>query len=387
MRSSLLVVTALLVLLCAHTPAAAQQPITRADSADVLVGTAERLHANGSEVLAEALAALVRRRYADTPAAARADLLLATLRANASSGAGRIGLVAYSTIYGAWLGVAVPIMFEADRPQAYGLGLLTGAPLGFFGGRWFARDRSISGGDAGLIAWSGVWGTWQGGGWMGVLGDRTECSGDVCYAVDADAPDVVGATVIGGLLGTVAAAWVADRVDVSGGTATMISWSSLWGTGAGLVASVLADLDGDEVLAAALIGGDAGFATAAALGPHWDMSTGRAWLVNAAGVMGGAIGGGVDLLIQPDNDDVAILIPAIGAAAGLGLGAWLTRDMDEGRMREGSIREAPDHGALLGLRNGDWDVALPIPTPILLQMDGAPEPEPGLRVQLIDARF
>ncbi|HEX6588260.1 MAG TPA: hypothetical protein VF039_04510 [Longimicrobiales bacterium] len=387
MRSSLLVVSALLALLCARSPAAAQQPITRSDSADVLVGTAERLHARGSDALAEALATLVGRRYADTPAAARANALLATLRAGARSGAGRVGLVAYSTIYGAWLGVAVPLMFEADRPQAYGLGLLTGAPLGFFGGRWFAHDRSISGGDAGLIAWSGVWGTWQGGGWMGVLGDRTECSGDVCYEVDADAPDVVGATVIGGLLGTLAAAYVADRIDVTGGTATMIGWSSLWGSGAGLVASVLADLDGDEVLAAALIGGDAGFATAAALAPRWDMSSGRAWLVNAAGVMGGAIGGGVDLLIEPENDDVAILIPTIGAAAGLGLGAWLTRDMDEGRMREGSIRNARDHGALLGLRDGDWSVALPIPAPVLLESGGVSEPEAGVRVQLIDARF
>lgn len=352
----------------------------------MLVGTAERLHAQGSEALAEALARIVERRYAGTPAHARATALLAGLHGEQRSGAGRVGLIAYSTIYGAWLGVAVPLMFDADRPEAYGAGLLAGAPLGFFGGRWFARERSISAGDAGLIAWSGVWGTWQGGGWMSVLGDRTECSGGAdCYSTDADASDFVGAMVVGGLAGTVAAAVVADRVDVAAGTSTMIGWGSLWGTGAGLVTAVLADLDGDEVLAAALIGGDAGFAVPAVLAPRWDMSNGRAWLVNAAGVMGGAIGGGVDLLVQP-NSDVAILIPAIGSAVGLGLGAWLTRDMDEGRVREGALQRDPQ-GALLGLRDGQWRLALPQPTPVLLLNDGTRGAEPGMRVPLLDARF
>ena len=378
----------LLTLLCPSAPAAAQEPVSRADSADVLVGTAERLHAQGSNRLAEALARMVERRYADTPAVARASALLALLRANERSSSGRVGLVAFTTIYGAWLGVAVPLMFDADQPETYGLGLLTGAPLGFFGGRMFARERSISAGDAGLVAWSGTWGSWQGGGWMGVFGDQTECIEGGCFETDPDGTDVVGAMVVGGLVGIASSALVADRVDVTGGTATMIGWSSLWGTGLGLVTSVLANLDGDEILAATLIGGDVGFASAAALAPRWDMSSGRAWLVNAAGIMGGAIGGGVDLLIQPRDEDVAILIPAIGAAVGLGLGALLTEDMDEGRVREGSLLVPGDAStALLRLHAGDWRIGLPQPTPALLYADGASRVEPGLRVDLLDARF
>src|SRR5688572_9013278 len=102
------------MLLCLTSPVTAQEPVSRADSADVLVGTAERLHAQGSSALAEALARMVERRYADTPAVTRASALLALLRANERSSSGRVGLVAFTTIYGAWLGVAVPWMFDAD---------------------------------------------------------------------------------------------------------------------------------------------------------------------------------------------------------------------------------------------------------------------------------
>jgi hypothetical protein len=389
LRRIAIIAPALLMLLSLSGPAAAQEPVTRADSAAVLVGTAERLHAQGSTELAAALARVVERRYADTPALARASALLALLRANERSSSGRIGLVAFTTIYGAWLGVAVPWMFDADRPEAYGLGLLTAAPLGFFGGRLFARERSISAGDAGLVAWSGSWGTWQGGGWMAVLGDdEDECIDPGFCSTGPEVSEVVGAMVIGGLAGIAASGIVADRTDVSGGTATMIGWGSLWGTGLGLVTSVLANLDDDEILAATLIGGDVGFASAALLAPRWDMSSGRAWLVNASGIMGAAIGGGVDLLIQPGDEDVAILIPTIGAAVGLGLGAALTRDMDEGRVRQGSLRDPRDAStALVRLAAGEWRFGLPQPMPVLLRTDGTPDVAPGLRVDLLDARF
>src|SRR5688500_3910449 len=189
----------LLALVLLSAPATAQEPVSRADSADVLVGTAERLHAQGSDGLAEALARMAERRYAGTPAVARASALLALLRADERSSSGRIGLVACTTVYGAWLGVAVPLMFDADQPEMYGLGLLTGAPLGFFGGRAFARDRSISAGDAGVIAWSGTWGSWQGGGWMAVLGDEegSNCFDPGFCETGPEASEVVGAMVIG----------------------------------------------------------------------------------------------------------------------------------------------------------------------------------------------
>ena len=376
-----------LLLTAIAAPAAAQEPITRADSAEVLVGTAERLHAQGAEELADALARLVERRYADTPAHARALVLLADPATARVSRAGRIGLVSFTTIYGAWLGLAVPLMFEADQAEAYGIGLLTGAPLGFFAGRLYASGHSVTGGDAGVIAWGGLWGTWQGAGWMLALGDAEQCDGFGCSDQDPDGNTTVGASVAGGLLGIGAGMVAARQAEIGGGTSTMISWGSLWGTGAGLVGAVLFDLgNDDEPLIAALLGGDAGLASMAVLAPKWEMSTGRAWLVNAGGVMGAAIGGGLLLLMQPDDEKVAVLIPAIGAGAGLGLAAHMTRDMDEGDVRHGMRGTAPAPGVLLSLRDGEWHVAPPLPAPALLG-DGRATRELGARVQILDVRF
>jgi len=387
LRASFLVPLALL--LCA-TPARAQQPVTRADSADVLVAAAERLQAQGSEELAAALARMVERRYADTPAATRAAAVLANVRSTRASRAGRVGLIAFGTIYGAWLGVAVPAMLEAESPEAYGIGLLTAAPAGFFAARAFTRNRSISAGDAGVVSWSALWGTWQGLGWQ-LAGDIGESCRQIDVDVvvcDSDASAPFAMMVAGGLLGLGASAYAADRTDIGGGTAAMIGWGSLWGTGGGLVTSVLADLgDDQEPLIAALIGGDLGFLAMAVLAPAWDMSSGRAWLVNAAGIMGGAIGGGIDLLLLPDDEDIAVLIPTIGSAAGLWIGAHLTRHMDEGRVREGrggDVRDGAD--ALVRLSSGTWRLAFPLPTPALLPRAGA-RGELAVRVPLLDARF
>lgn len=378
----------LLAAIAVPARARAQGPITRADSAEVLVGTAERLRAQGAEDLAEALARLVERRYADTPAHARALALLAAGDVPRVSRSGRIGLVSFTTLYGAWLGVAVPLMFDADRPEAYGIGFLTGAPLGFFGGRLYADRVSVTGGDAGVISWGGLFGSWQGAGWMLALGETTQCSEFGCGETGPDGNETVGAMVAGGLLGIGSGMIAARQADIGGGTSTMIAWGSLWGTGAGLVTSVLLDMgDDDEPLVAALIGGDVGLAAAAVLAPEWDMSTGRAWLVNASGVMGGAIGGGLLLLMPPDNEKVAVLFPTLGAALGLGIAAHRTRDMDEGRVRQGMLRAPVEQsGALVHVRDGDWRVAPPLPTPVLLGAD-RDELELGVRVQLLEARF
>ena len=375
-------------------PARAQQPITRADTAAVLVAEAERLASGDADELAAALARLVQRRYGDTPAAARAAAVLAQLvetRPVGVSRAGRVGLISYTTLYGAWLGVAFPLMLESESPEAYGLGLLVGAPIGFFGGRAFAHGRSVTGGDAGVITWGGLWGTWQGGGWMNVLGGDEVCDppefGGGCYDSGPEASDIVGAMVAGGLIGTGVGMYAADRTDIGGGTATMISWASLWGTWGGVASAIVLDFEGeDEPLVAALLGGDAGLLAMALLAPRWDMSSGRAWLVNAGGVMGGTIGAGLDLIVQPSDEDVAILIPTIGAGIGLALGAHLTRDMDEGRVRRGMLDDDASP-ALVRVRDGEWSVSLPQPAPALLREHASDRGELGLRFELLDARF
>lgn len=379
----------------ALTPGAAraQEPLTRADSAAVLVGTAERMDAEGADALAEAIARMVERRYADTPAAARATQLLATLRTTRRDRSGRVELIAWSTLYGAWLGVAVPAMLDADGPEAYGLGLIVGAPAGLLAGRAYSRDRSVSAGDARAITFGGSWGTWQGAGWQLVL----EIGEGACSPTDVDCSadgtqELFGMMVGGGLVGLAAGAIAANNTDIGAGTATLVNFGALWGTWYGVVAAVLADLDDEDdgVLTAALLGGDAGLVAMALVAPRVDMSRNRARLINAAGIIGLAVGGGMDLLTTPDDEKVAIGIPALTSALGLYIGTYLTRDYDGApRMREGRLDTGAESSfALLGLRDGRWRVSLPQPTPRLLRSGpAARESGVAVHVPLLDARF
>lgn len=380
-------------LLSGAAPARAQEPLTRADSADVLVGAAERLDADGADELAAALARLVRSRYADTPAAARADALLGSTQVTRRDRSGRVELIAWGTLYGAWLGVAIPMALDVDSPEPYGLGLIAGAPLGFMGARAYTRDRSVSAGDARAITFGGTWGTWQGFGWSHVLdvGAESYCDApDVCYEGDIAFEETVMMMVGGGVLGIAAGAIAANNTDIGAGTSTLINFGALWGSWYGVVAGVFADLDNEDdgMLTAALIGGDVGLAAMAVFAPRLDMSRNRARLINAAGVIGLAAGGGIDLLIQPQDENVAIGIPAIGSVLGLWLGAHMTRDYDHGELRQGLLEAESTGHALLELRDGDWRLGLPQPTPTIVR-SGARASDSGLavRVPMLDARF
>ena len=78
---------------------------------------------------------LVRERYPNTPAAAEANRLLALLQQNRVDESGRTELIVFGTTYGAALGIAIPVAFESDDEEVYGLGLIAGAPLGFLASR------------------------------------------------------------------------------------------------------------------------------------------------------------------------------------------------------------------------------------------------------------
>ncbi|MFQ5538050.1 MAG: hypothetical protein ACE5GJ_11455, partial [Gemmatimonadota bacterium] len=109
------------------------------------------------------------------------------------------------------------------------------------------------------------------------------------------------------------------------------------------------------------------------------------------GVTGGA---GIDLLIQPNSDKVAIGIPLATSLAGLAVGV-LTTEEDRVQAGEGVGVGAgvPDSMALLQLdreRHG-WSVRMgtPLPLPVLLPQDlpRGPAVRPAVRVELLHARF
>ncbi|MFQ5792621.1 MAG: hypothetical protein ACE5JI_19285, partial [Acidobacteriota bacterium] len=157
--------------------------ITAADSAALLLDAAGELLADGRETAFEDLLQLIMTRYPDTPAAAKATQLLLEMRGTRRVQSGRTGLIVWSTIYGTWLGIAVPAAFGAEEPEPFGVGLLLGGPLGFFGSKAYARSTSMSSGQAGLIIFGSWWGTWQGVGWRAVLdiGEQVFCDQFGCY--------------------------------------------------------------------------------------------------------------------------------------------------------------------------------------------------------------
>src|SRR5690606_19950932 len=264
---------------------------------------------------------------------------------------------------------AVPAAAGTDEPEVYGAGLLLGGPAGFLAARTYAR-RGLSEGQARAVTFGGTWGTWQGVGWREVL-DIGEASKSTFRAM-----------VLGGLTGIgVGAALARDR-PITAGTATAVSFGALWGTWYGLVMAVLADVeDDDQLLTASLVGGNLGLVATALVAPGWNASRQRVRLVNVAGVAGLAAGYGLLLLLQPDDDRVAILVPAVTSAAGLFAGAAWTRNHDRGAGPDGGGGEA-----LLEWSGGRWTAGEPLPVPVLRGAGGGRR-APGIRLDLLSLRF
>jgi hypothetical protein len=382
----------LLAILLVLTAAPATRPepvssqITRADSAAVLLGAAARFEAEGRWDIAEALYQLITERFGDTPAGGEAQRILSAPPTERVSRSGRVELQVWSTLYGLWLGVAIPGAFGAEDPEPVGVGLLLGGPAGFFSGRALARSRSLSDGQARAITLGGSWGTWQGLGWAEVFdwGKEEVCSGDVCYE-DGDSSEEIFATMIAGGLVGIATGAVLSRKPIPSGVASTVNFGTLWGTWFGVAFGVLADLEDDDLLASTLIGGDAGLLATALLSPGWNISRNRARLISIAGVIGGLGGAGLDLLIQPDDEKVAIGIPLVLSIGGLVIGAASTRDYD----RPGQTSPGGLDSALLNLDGHRASLGLPAPFPTALPVKGprGPSWSPALGLTLLQARF
>jgi hypothetical protein len=134
----------LVVGLACTLPAAARAQLTAADSAAVLVETARTFEARERLDVAEALYRLVLERYGSTAAADAARTRLAAVTVEAASGSGTVEAQVWMTLYGAWLGVALPLAFGSDSPEVYGVGLLLGGPAGFLAGRTLARALDLT---------------------------------------------------------------------------------------------------------------------------------------------------------------------------------------------------------------------------------------------------
>lgn len=400
----LTVLLAILVLLAAAArPQEASAQLTPADSAEVLLDAASRFAAEGRQDIAQALYRHIVQRFPSTPAARAAQLRLGAARVEGSGGSGSVELQVWSTLYGLWLGVAVPGAFGADSSEPYGLGLLLGGPAGFLAGKALAKSRpDLTVGQARAITLGGSWGTWQGWGWAEVfdLGKRQLCVnepwGDYCYEEGNSSEEKFAAMILGGAAGIATGAVLARR-PITPGVATSANFGSLWGSWLGFGAGYLADWEDDTLLAATLLGGNAGLAVGALKAHQWRMSRNRSRIVSIYGVIGGLAGAGIDLLARPDDEKVAMAIPLAGSVLGLGLGVANTRDYDALEAGGGGAGLGGGQGAearnpapaLLNFSQGSWSVDAPMLVPRVVEMDGprGTVRRPALGVNLLSARF
>lgn len=371
---SLLVLLALFAA-AASAPRPASAQLTRADTAAVLLAAARDFDDRGEGDIAAALYRHVAERFPGTDAAAfaRGRLQGVAARRSQAGGEGEVELKVWSALYGIWLSIAVPFALEVESAEALGMGFLLGGPLGFLAGREMARSRPRSLGQARAITWGGTWGAIQGWGWAKALDlgkdrrDYVNYGGDV-ESEDGETTRAVFASMIAGGAAGIAGGLVVARREITRGTATSAMLGSLWGMWFGFSTAFLADIEGDGLMAAAMIGGNAGLAAGAVAGSRIPLSRSRARIVSVGGVVGAFGGLGLALIGQPHGEKTVMSLILASSVAGLAAAAAATggdRDGPDERGDAAGASPLPAPGALLSWSDGDWAFSTPLPSPAL----------------------
>ncbi len=365
MRRSLLIRAVFVVALLASvlcTPSRASAQLTPATSVANVLAVATDFESRGELDVDAALYVHIVDRFPGTPATEAAGARLDAASAERSQAGGEIELKVWSTLYGIWLGLAIPASMEAERPEAYGAGLLFGGPAAFLAGRAFSRSRPVSPGQARAITWGGTWGALQGLGWAHGL---ELGGGDSDFQVDGPSSDAVFASMIAGSAVGLAGGVLAARREITPGTSTSAMLGSLWGAWFGYASGALLDLDHTTNLATITMAGNGGLAAGALAGSRWRLSRSRAHLISVGGLLGWAGALGIVKNTQPGNSDLYIGIPLVGSIAGLVAGAAFTQGTGAEEDASGNAQAAgplPASGALLNRsQGGEWSLSVPLP--------------------------
>lgn len=346
------------LVLLAATPRWSCAQVSPADSAAVLLNAANTFADRDRADLAAEIHRLILERFPGTPAAAAARAALSNSRAERTSN-GATELQVWSTLYGAWLGVAVPGAFGVDDSEGYGIGLLLGGPLGYLVGRSVAQSTNPTIGEARAITLGGTWGTWQGYGWREVfdIGQEEVACGQYTCLTGGTTEETFAAMVVGGAAGITIGALL-GRASVSDAVATGANTGALWGSWIGFAGGFMTDLEDDDLLAAALVGGNVGLAAAALATPALGFTRNQWRVVSVGGLLGGVVGLGLDLLIQPDDERTLVAIPLATSLVGLGIAA-----ASSGGGEDESIGGSGGPGGLLEIDRNGVDLGFPALVP------------------------
>ena len=135
------------------------------------------------------------------------------------------------------------------------------------------------------------------------------------------------------------------------------------------------------------MGSNVGLVASALAARSWEMGAGRARIISAAGLAGGVAGLGLDLLMNVDDETVAVMIPTVTSALGLVAGAFMTQQFDSGTPTPNS---ASAQLGLVSLNSGKWSIGIPAIEPAKMMLpDRMRGLKPGLgaRVSVFSAEF
>lgn len=77
------------------------------------------------------------------------------------SGMSRASLVGFGTLFTTWIGVGTLVLLDIEEAVPYGLVLIAAPVSGLFGSLSLTRESELSDGQASLINLGGAWGIWQ----------------------------------------------------------------------------------------------------------------------------------------------------------------------------------------------------------------------------------
>ena len=253
----------------------------------------------------------------------RKEIALLLQQPQPISGMSRAGLVGFGTFFTTWLGVGTLMLLEVEDPTLYGLASIAGPLSGLFGSLSLTRESELSDGQASLITLGGTWGIWQAvgaasladagekttvgasmvGGTLGlalaggIVSGKNISPGDatlinfggiwgtwfsICGAMAArdrsrdNSNFILGSAMMGGNVGLSTMAVWSTKLDMSLARARLINIGGIVGTLYGLGASILLDIEPEDRTFWSLmgIGGVVGLTAGAYFTRNYDTQAG-----------------------------------------------------------------------------------------------------------------
>jgi hypothetical protein len=249
------------------------------------------------------------------------------------------GTLALSLGYYGW---AAPVTFDIDDGRAFAAMYMLTSGAGFFIPLYGTRDIPVTDAAATLALYGGTRGIVHG----------------MFLYIMAKGEDASGRGIVGfGMLGSLSEAMtffsLADRSNMSAGTAEVIGIGGDFGIGWGLGAAHLADFfDQDRersIAGSLLLGSAAGLVGGKMLANRQPYTRGDAYVLRGVGILGAYIPLAVVDMAEPDDGKAYTAASMLGSVIGLGLGHRLVRGKDFTTGQGTLINLSELAGGLVGL--------------------------------------